>query len=60
MNQYFFEFEAKQKLRNLRDEGQRSQAVHRSGIRSDSARQILPRMAVVIGTLAGLILLLVR
>ena len=59
MNHYFYETQAKEKLHQLRDEGLRSQAFSRSGLRS-SARQSLPRFAAATAILLALVLIWAR
>jgi len=60
MNQFFYESRGKEKIRDLMEEGMRSQAVHRSSAPKTGHRAALPRLLIGILTLAGLLGLLVR
>ena len=60
MNQFFYEQSAKEKLNDLRNEGQRSQAYYRSGAPKVGLIPNLPKLLLgVLGAL-GILGLLVR
>ena len=57
MNQYFVEHQAREKLGQLRKEGQLSQAYHRSKRSSPNAPRSLPRfIAVAVSVLAAILI----
>lgn len=60
MNHFFYESQGREKVRNLRQEGIRSQAFHRSGAPKLGLLRGLPKLILaLLGTL-GLLGLLVR
>ena len=60
MNQYFYEHQAREKLGQLRAEGQLSQAFHRSKQRSSAADRTVSRLIAVAASLLAVILILAR
>ena len=60
MNYFYNEFQAKEKLRGLREEGIRSQAFSREGTPGRAAGRMRARIAVVVTAVLGLILIWVR
>ena len=51
MNQFFFESRGKEKIRDLMEEGMRSQAAHRS----EKSKDFLPRWPKVLLLLLGIV-----
>lgn len=60
MNQFFYEQRGKEKVKDLLEEGQRSQAYYRSGAPKLKLLRGLPKFIVVLLGLLGLLGLLVR
>jgi len=60
MNYLFYAERSKEKVKNLLDEGQRSQAVYRSGAKRTGVFRNLPKLIVLFIGILGLILLFVR
>jgi hypothetical protein len=60
MNQFFYESRGKEKVKDLLEEGLRSQAVRRSGIARAGFPRNLPRLALTILGLLGLLGILLR
>lgn len=60
MNPFFYEVRGKEKVRELRDEGIRSQAYHASGASKVRILGGLSRLILVIAGLLGVLLLLIR
>jgi len=60
MNQFFYEQTGKEKIRNLRDEGIRSQAFYRSGAPRFSRVLTVPRLSVTLLSVLGILALLLR
>ena len=60
MNQFFYEQSAKEKLNDLRNEGQRSQAFYRSGAPKISLPPNLPKLILGLLSALGILGLLVR
>ena len=60
MNYSFLEERSKEKVKNLLDEGQHSQAFHRSGAKRISVLRNLPKLMFLLIGILGLILLFVR
>lgn len=60
MNPFFYEQRGKEKVKDLLEEGQRSQAYHRSGAPKLDLLRGLPKFIVVLLGLLGLLGLLVR
>lgn len=56
MNQFFFETRGKEKVRDLMDEGMRSQAYHRSVARSFN----LPKFIVTVLGILGIVVMFGR
>lgn len=60
MNQFFYESRGKEKVKNLMEEGMRSQAVHRSGAPKLALLCGLPKLIVTLLGILGILALLVR
>jgi hypothetical protein len=60
MNQFFYESRGKEKVKALLEEGMRSQAVRRSGTARAGLPRNLPRLALTILGLLGLLGILFR
>jgi hypothetical protein len=60
MNHFFYETSGKEKVRNLRREGMRSQEFHRSGHPKLGALRGLPKLMLSLLALLGLLGLLIR
>lgn len=60
MNQFFYESAGKEKVKNLRTEGMRSQAFHRSGAPTRSMLGGLPKLLLGLLGILGLLGLLIR
>jgi len=57
MNHFFYGFEAREKLRDLRNEGMRGQAFARSDVQRKRVVGFLRRLAVIATALLALILI---
>ena len=60
MNHFFYESRGKEKLKELRNEGQMSQAVYRSGTPKSSLAPAISRLIISLLGILGLLGLLVR
>jgi len=60
MNQFSYEFMGKEKVRDLQEEGVRSQAFHRSGAPKLALLRGLPKLILVLLGILGILGLLVR
>lgn len=60
MNQFFYESRAKEKLNDLRHEGIRNQAFHRSGAAKRSFVSGLPKLILILLGLLGILELVIR
>lgn len=60
MNQFFYESIGKEKVKELREEGMRNQAFHRSGAPRLSVLRGLPKLIIGLLGALGLLGLLVR
>ena len=60
MNHFFYESRGKEKVRNLREEGMRSQAFHRSGAPKLNPLRGLPKLVLGLLGILGLLGLLIR
>ena len=60
MNQFFYESRGKEKIKDLMEEGMRSQAVHRAGAPKLNALRGLPKLILVLLGILGILQLLVR
>jgi hypothetical protein len=60
MNHFFYESAGKEKVRNLRKEGLRSQEFHRSGAPKLSLLRGLPKLMLGLLGILGLVGLLIR
>jgi len=60
MNQFFYEQRGKEKVKDLLNEGQRSQAFYRSGAPKTSLLNGLPKLILVLLGILGILELLVR
>jgi hypothetical protein len=60
MNHFFYESSAKQKVKDLLDEGQRSQAFHRSGAHKSGLMNGLPKLGMALLGILGLLSLFLR
>ena len=60
MNHFFYESSGKEKVMGLREEGMRSQAFHRSGAPTLGVLRGLPKLALVLLGLLGLVGLLIH
>lgn len=60
MNQFFYESRGKEKVKDLLNEGQHSQAFHRSGAPKLGLLRGLPKLIVVILGILGILELLVH
>lgn len=60
MNEFFYQSRGKEKIKELRNEGQRSQAFHRSGASNRTPLPGLPKLVIGVLGLLGLLGLLVR
>ncbi len=60
MNQFFFETRGKEKVKELLDEGQRSQAFYRSGSPRLSILRGLPKMLLLLATILGILAWMIR
>jgi hypothetical protein len=60
MNEFFYESRGKERLKELRNEGESSQAFYRSGAPKLSLLRGLPKMIVTLLAVLGLLELLVR
>jgi hypothetical protein len=60
MNQFFFETRGKEKVKDLLNEGQRSQAFHRSGAPKLGLLRGLPKLILGLLGILGILGLLVR
>jgi hypothetical protein len=60
MNQFFFESRGKEKIKDLREEGMRSQAFYRSGAPKLSLLRGLPKLVLALLGILGILGLLVR
>jgi len=60
MNQFFYEQRGKEKVKDLLEEGQRSQAYYRSGAPKLNLLRGLPKFIVLLLGILGLLGLLVR
>jgi hypothetical protein len=59
MNQSFYENRTREKIKDLLDEGQRSQGYYRSGSRKSGMRAVLPELSLIlIGILGALVILI--
>jgi hypothetical protein len=60
MNHFFYESSSKQKVKNLLNEGQRSQAFHRSGAPKFGLMRGVPKFALALLGILGLLSLFLR
>jgi hypothetical protein len=60
MNHFFYESSSKQKVKDLLNEGQRSQAFQRSGAPKRSLMHSLPKLAMTLLGILGLLSLFLR
>ena len=60
MNEFFYEQSGKEKVKNLLEEGQRSQAFHRSGAPKLNLLRGLPKLVLGLLGILGLLGLLIR
>jgi len=60
MNQFFYETRGKEKVKGLMDEGMRSQAIRRSGVSKAGLAHHLPKIALMLLGILGLLGILVR
>ena len=60
MNHFFYESSGKQKVKELFNEGQRSQAFHRSGAPKRSLMGSVPKLAFTLLGILGLLSLFLR
>lgn len=60
MNQFFYETRGKEKVKGLMDEGIRSQALHQSGAAKPGILSNLPKVALTILGLLGVLGFLLR
>jgi hypothetical protein len=60
MNHFFYESNGKQKMKDLLNEGQRSQAFHKSGAPKLGLLHGLPKFAMVLLGILGLLSLFLR
>lgn len=60
MNHFFYESSSKQKVKNLLNEGQRSQAFHRSGAPKLGLMSGVPKLAMALLGILGLLSLFLR
>ena len=60
MNQFFYESRGKEKVRELRNEGMRSQTFHRSGAPRLGLLRNLPKLILILLGLLGILNLLVH
>jgi hypothetical protein len=60
MNQFFYESSSKEKIKDLLNEGQRSQAFHRSGAPKLDLLRGLPKLILILLSVLGILELLVR
>jgi len=59
MNQTFYEDRAREKIKDLLDEGQRSQTFYRSGFRKSGLRAVLPEFSLILIGILGLLVVLI-
>ena len=60
MNQFFLESRGKEKVKELRTEGQRSQAYHRSGASKMGILPKIPKLILIILGILGIIQMIMR
>jgi hypothetical protein len=60
MNQFFYESSSKEKIKDLREEGMRNQAFHRSGAQKADLLGGLPKFLLYLLGILGILGLLVR
>jgi hypothetical protein len=60
MNQFFYEQSGKEKVKNLMEEGMRSQEFHRSGAPRIALVRGVPKLIAVLLGVLGILALLVR
>jgi hypothetical protein len=60
MNQFFFETRSKEKVRNLMNEGQQSQAFYRSRASKHGLLRAAPKVILIIVGILGILELLVH
>ena len=60
MNHFFYESNSKQKVKDLLHEGQRSQAFHRSGAPKLGLMRGVPKLAMILVGILGLLSLFLR
>jgi len=60
MNQFFYESRGKEKVKDLLNEGQRSQAFHRSGAPKPSLLNRLPKLILILLGILGILQVLIR
>lgn len=60
MNEFFYESRGKEKVKDLRNEGQRSQAFYRSGAPNLSLLHNLPKLIIGLLGILGILGLLIR
>lgn len=60
MNPFFYESSSKQKVKDLLNEGQRSQAFHRSGAPKLGLMRGVPKLAMALLGILGLLSLFLR
>jgi len=60
MNQFFYESRGKEKVNDLMREGQQSQAFHRSGAPKLGLLRAVPKLAMTLLGILGLLSLLIR
>lgn len=60
MNQFFYESRGKEKVRELLDEGMKSQAYHRSGVSKFDGMPKIPKLILIVLAILGIIQMIVR
>lgn len=60
MNQYFYESRSREKIKGLMEEGMMSQSLLRSKTATSGVRRQLPRLAILILGILGILEVLVR
>jgi hypothetical protein len=60
MNHSFYEGRTKEKVKDMLEEGQRSQAYYRSGARKSRSVSMLPRLLPILLGILGLLIILIR
>lgn len=59
MNQTFYEDRAREKIKDLLEEGQKSQEYYRSGFRNSGLRAVLPELSLILIGVLGLLAFLI-